>query len=438
MRALFFGDTPHRLAGAQKQLLAALLLAPEFGVDPHIVFPAAGAFEGACREAGLRVTVLDAPPAFQSFGKALLKKSWLGQAGVVTREVVPYSMQLARLIDRDKADVVHFNTSRGILMAGLAAQMTGRNTVLHVRGLPTVARRHWLVSQAMAQRFVLVAKAIESYLLPTVRPKSSVAYDGVDLPDPVSREAARRAVTAPGGPAAGLPIGPDTLVFVSLSSLVPFKGLHHLLEAAAKLKQRGIAAQFLLASTGLEDAYEAWLRRRRDELGLQDCVHFIGFVRQPDTLLAAADVFVLPTVNRERLVFDDIDVTISCTEGFPRSVIEAMAVGRPILATAVAGLAEQVDHGETGLLVPPSDPGAMADALERFAREPEWRERAGAAARQVVATRFTVREGARGLAEALIEARAEPTIGAGRALELARIAREGLAEWRGLPTESFV
>src|SRR5262245_53276612 len=79
VRALFYGDAPHRLAGAQQSLLAALTRAGEFGLDPHLVFPAPGVFEQACRDGGLRVTVLPAPPAFQSFGKALLEISWTAQ-----------------------------------------------------------------------------------------------------------------------------------------------------------------------------------------------------------------------------------------------------------------------------------------------------------------------------------------------------------------------
>ncbi|MBK8252335.1 MAG: hypothetical protein IPK82_06665 [Polyangiaceae bacterium] len=75
MRALFFGDVPHRIAGGQKSLLTAIAAARDVGLDPVMVFPGPGAFVEKCRAADLRVHILEGPPSFTLFGKALLRKS---------------------------------------------------------------------------------------------------------------------------------------------------------------------------------------------------------------------------------------------------------------------------------------------------------------------------------------------------------------------------
>ena len=158
-RTLFFGDTPHRLAGAQRSLLAAIGAARELGLDPVMLFPADGAMPDACRAEGLEVRILEGSEAFHTFGKALLRMGALGQARVALRELLPYARRLARVVERERADVVHFNTARGAIMAGLGAHLAGRDLVLHVRGTPAIGARLWTAAQGLSGRLILVARA---------------------------------------------------------------------------------------------------------------------------------------------------------------------------------------------------------------------------------------------------------------------------------------
>ena len=84
VKALFFGDTPHRLAGAQRSLLAALRRIGEHGIDPLVVFPAGGAVVDAYREAGVPVRIVEAPPVYTSFNKQVLRLSAARRAGHAT------------------------------------------------------------------------------------------------------------------------------------------------------------------------------------------------------------------------------------------------------------------------------------------------------------------------------------------------------------------
>src|SRR5690606_24241710 len=143
--------------------------------------------------------------------------------------------------------------------------------------------------------------------------------------------------------------------------------------------------------------YRDYLVRLRTELELESTIDIIGFSNDPLTILAAADVLVLPTVLRERLTIGQDVLEVRCSEGLPRSILEAMALGVPCIATDVAGVREQLDHRVTGLVVPPGDAESLARALCEAASNATWRLDAGARAREVVRERFSLDIAAQGL-----------------------------------------
>ncbi|MFN8473389.1 MAG: glycosyltransferase family 4 protein [Anaerolineae bacterium] len=143
---------------------------------------------------------------------------------------------------------------------------------------------------------------------------------------------------------------------LTVARLHPQKGLSYLLRAACSVSD----ATFALAGDGPErEALETEVRER----GLADRVVFLGHRTDVPALLAQSDLFVLP----------------SLFEGLPLSVLEAMAAGKPVIATAVGGTGEAVTDGETGLLVPPADSAALASAIQRVLSDPALSHRLGAA-----------------------------------------------------------
>jgi glycosyltransferase involved in cell wall biosynthesis len=126
-------------------------------------------------------------------------------------------------------------------------------------------------------------------------------------------------------------------------------------------------------------AGEGHLRARLEEqaarLGIADRVRFLGLVADMPAFYQGLDVFVLPSVS---------------TEGLPLTVLEAMASGLPVVATTVGGTPEAITDGESGLLAPPGDAGALAVALRRVLDDEALRGRLGAAAREAVLARFTL------------------------------------------------
>jgi glycosyltransferase involved in cell wall biosynthesis len=148
-------------------------------------------------------------------------------------------------------------------------------------------------------------------------------------------------------------------VVLTLARLDPQKGLFDLLEAAALVSE----AVFVLAGEGPE---RERLEGRTRALGIQDRVVFLGHCENAPELLASCDLFVLPSLY----------------EGLPVSVLEAMAAGKPVVATAIGGTDEAVVDGETGLLVPARNPTALAGAIRAVLRDSALSRRLGSAGRE--------------------------------------------------------
>jgi glycosyltransferase involved in cell wall biosynthesis len=155
-------------------------------------------------------------------------------------------------------------------------------------------------------------------------------------------------------------------VVLTVARLDQQKGVEYLVEAAALVP----GATFLVAGEGPE---RGRLERRAAELGLDTRVLFLGHRQDIPDLLAACDVFVLP----------------SLFEGLALSILEAMAAGKPVIATAIEGTSEVIRDGENGLLIPPTDPTALASAVRQILGDPVRAQRLAAAGRARVQREFS-------------------------------------------------
>lgn len=213
-------------------------------------------------------------------------------------------------------------------------------------------------------------------------------------------------VAGPSGPSGPASPDPGAGAVVSVGRLVAKKGFGHLVEAARHLAARGVDVPFLIGGAGVE---EGDLRRRIDGAGLDGRVRLLGPLTQDRAhdLIRGGRVFAAPFV-----VAPDGD-----REGLPTVVLEAMAIGTPVVATPVAGVPEAVVDGVTGLLVPEGDPVALADAIDAILADPELGGRLAAAARTLVERRFSLPRQAAELARlrrdgARCPHRAEPAVAA--------------------------
>jgi len=164
-------------------------------------------------------------------------------------------------------------------------------------------------------------------------------------------------------------------VFLLIARLIWEKGVGEYVEAARRLKARYPGARFRLLGP-LDPNPAAVSRAQLDAWCAEGVIDYLGSMNDVRPAIADASVFVLPSAYRE---------------GTPRSVLEALAMGRAVITTDAPGCRETVSRGENGFLVPIRDPTALADAMERFLRDPGLVARMGARSRVIAEEKYDVR-----------------------------------------------
>lgn len=281
------------------------------------------------------------------------------------------SLRVARFLRASRFDVVHSHNSQPFFDAAVGAPFTHAPVLVHTdhaREFPDkfryMAMEHLLSWRAF--RVVGVSDHTTENLhryewIP--RRKLLTIPNGIDgrlFERPLDRGAVRASLGVPDG----------SLAMVFGSRLEAQKDVPTLLEAFARLTDRLPELHLVIAGQG---TLRGELEARAQALGLGSRVTFAGVRLDLPDVLRAADLFVLS----------------STWEGLPMVILEALAAGCPIVSTAVGGVPSAVVDGETGLLVPPSDPAALAAGIERFVRDPALRRRVAAAGKAVFAARFS-------------------------------------------------
>jgi glycosyltransferase involved in cell wall biosynthesis len=352
-------------------------------VLPHFA-PAIGGTEGqaGCLAAGLaarghRVTVLtlarpDAPARETREGVMIERTVTARGRGLVF--AVTYGASLLRQLRRLRADrsILH---AHHLYLEALAAAWVGRRG-----GLPAIAkvacggadgdfarlRRtgiiHGLPLLRRLRRVVAITGEIESELLAHAFPADRIVRipNGVDVDrffPPRDPDAARERVG----------LAPESVLF--LGRLEAQKGLDGALQAWSQVARRRAGAQLVLAGEG---PARADLEAQSQRLGLGNSVRFLGRRADPEDLLRAGQIFLLP----------------SRSEGMANALLEAMATGLACVATRIGGNSELLAHGVTGLLVPPGNVEALADALLALLEDPGLRRQLGTAARAAAVERY--------------------------------------------------
>jgi glycosyltransferase involved in cell wall biosynthesis len=276
----------------------------------------------------------------------------------------PAILALARLLRRERPGALVLHDPHGVSAGLVAARLAGRVPLVAVRRVDFPLRGPFSRAKyAACDRVIVVSRAIGAVVerggvLPA---RLRLVYEGV--PDQAPAPGGREALEALGVPA-GVP------VVGNVAALTGHKDQATLVEAVALLRPRFPEARLVIAGEGeLRPALEALVRER----GLGDRVVLAGFRDDLDRLLPTFSVFCLS----------------SRLEGLGTSLLDAMAFGLPVVATAAGGIPEAVEDGVTGRVVPPRDPTALAEALADVLGHEERRRAYGAAGRRRYLERFT-------------------------------------------------
>ena len=284
--------------------------------------------------------------------------------------------RLRRAVARSVPDVIHVQ-SQHVLKAGMwLAQALHRPYVvtIHQRlnGCSLLRKRHaWLrgiiaVSQPVRESLVNNAAVPKEWI--------KTIYNGVDL---------RKYDVVPFRLNAPVP------VVGSIGRLTRMRGHEYFIRAMKDILDAGRHALFFIAGDGPE---ERRLRKLAREFDVERHLTFVSDVLDPRPVLAAADIFVMPSLE----------------EGLGFAVLEAMAMGKPVVASATGGMYEVVKDGETGYLVPRGNPEALATAISQLLDRAEHAQQLGLRARKVVEARFGLERPIRQIIELYKESLGEP------------------------------
>jgi glycosyltransferase involved in cell wall biosynthesis len=271
--------------------------------------------------------------------------------------------EIIRVID---AAIIHANGSRAMMYAGLAGRLEGRRVIWHVRVADSDRLVDRLLSR-LAHRIVVNSLAV-GRRFPYVAPQRLLCiYNGVELEE---YEPSTHSGTYAIRKQLGIPL--HVPVVMSIGRFSPEKGHEYLLNAAKLLFATKPDIHWVLVGDGEQ---RAELQGRCRDLGLADRIHFPGWISEIPAVLAACDVFVLPSLS----------------EGFGRVLVEAMAMSKAVVATNTGGVPEVVVPGETGILVPPGDAEALARGVRGLIANPHLAEFFGNNGRRRVEHRFSLR-----------------------------------------------
>lgn len=372
-----------RLGGAERQGVLAMRLLPRFGVDVIPIVGPGEAVRTALTRSGVgHVFCPEFPTGFEEpapYSERMARHARTVMSHYVLRD------RIANVARERGADMIFASRPFGWVVGGAAAKLAGLPSVWRA-GSRTTSRqqRAWLrLGNRMLKPVALVSncRAVADSIHPLLACDSYLVPNGVDLerfdPD-ATQPSYRQLIESGAGPVLGVVARPAAE-----------KGFDTLVRAMELLVRRCPATRLLIAGD--------YPGRERYEVELMRVTHgatrFVGHIEAVENFYRSCDVICL--ASRERSV-----------EGLSNAVLEAMAMERPVVATTVGGIAEAVTHGCEGMLVPPDDPEALADAVARLFESPELRARMGEAGRATVRAKFSAHVVVHQLADLLQEIKA--------------------------------
>lgn len=266
----------------------------------------------------------------------------------------------ARCLDSMSIRHVHAYFLNWPACIGMAtALLTGRTLSLAGHARDIFVERGAIRAKVGAALFVTLCtqeglKWIEQFLTPEYRARLTVNRHGVAVPAATSRPKSRGRFGSK---------REDEFQLLAVGRLVPKKGFEHAIRAARILMDRGLACRLTIVGSGPS---RLALARTVEDLRMGEAVRFEGWVCNDHTLdmMLQAHVLVVPSV-----IDDEGD-----RDGIPNAIIEAFALGTPVVASSLPAICEAVRDGVTGILAKPADPGSLADAVWRIADSPELAE----------------------------------------------------------------
>ncbi len=377
MKKFLFLHTSSDLYGAGRIFLNTILILHRQGHKIVVSLTGAGPLADALEESGIIV---------KQIKLGILRRRYMNPIGLINRGW--YTMlaifKLSALIRRERVDIV-FSNACGIYAGAIAARLTGRKHIFHVHEI--IENPRWFASitgtfmKKTSDKVIVVSEAVRQAWQSTMPAYDiDLVYNGLDYSSFLTERSTLRAE---------LGIGDEQVVVGMVARVHFWKGQGYFLQIAAALKQRSPNVKFVMvgdAFPGYEYLYDE-IDALKKELGLEADVIDLGYRTDIPRILQTLDVFVLPSILPDPL---------------PTVILEAMASGKPVVATAHGGALEMVVNGETGFHMPFDDPEAAAEILDTLVQDEVIRGKFGEAGRQRVQASFSLEQYERNMTEIVL------------------------------------
>ena len=343
------------IGGAERDLLAMLKSLDRGKWEPQAVCPGTGPFHEMLHTIDVPTHALSLPP-------------WRKYLALFERRSAV--RRLVALVDQLDPAMIHVNDIWWVPHTVQAVASRGSDSV------PIVAHVRQEIEPAKVRRYgldrvdavIAISRQVEASLIAGGVSRSNVqtVYSGIDLsqkPLTDDSHAIRRMIG----------VSEEAVLVGTVANLFPRKGYEVMLRALPAVVRAVPSVQYVIIGSDDRD-YAGRLKRLAQELKIADRVHIVGFQDPVQPFLAALDLYVHPALM----------------EGFGIAVVEAMAMGKAVVATTTGGLPEVVSQGETGLLVPPGDAESLAAAVVALLEDNVRREQMGRSGKMRAQERFSL------------------------------------------------
>lgn len=374
IRVLIFEPYPNpRVLGNLRTLAYIMRLTDPRRFRLKLLIPFPSEFAEYAAQFGVDCDVLEAPIRVNRYGGKLLGQSVLGRLRT-TLDLLHYNLSFRSYLRSNPADVVYCNSVRSLLTIVLGAKLSRTPVHLYIKGElanPLLDRICFVLADRIA--FFCAANRDDRYpvLVRLFRGKIDIIEIGLDP------EEIRAIQQTDKGELIDEFSLRDSVNIAYVGQIYPPKGINFLIDAFGEVAEEFPNARlFVIGHPAIEEYsdYPPALERQAAELGLAERVVFTGWRDDVKPIVALMDVLVHP----------------SLAEGFGRAVLEAMALGRPVIASRLGGLREAIRDGENGFLVEPGDAAAIADRLRLLLGDSELRARLGREAEATVFSRYLI------------------------------------------------
>lgn len=341
-----------------------------------LVSPLETNFIRKLRKQGIDCVTVSPPQRLGRYGGKVLKDTAAGKI-LTVMDLLPYNLNLRKVIREKKIDVIYCNCIRAVLSINMAAKLSRTPVLWYIKG---ELNNQVLdaIGFALSDRILFFCEQNKNDKYPGLirlyDDKIGILRIGIDLDSVRQIENKDKSHLKK-----ELGIKNSNTNMIYLGQLYPPKGIHYLIEAMGMLIDAFPDIMLYAVGDHVIEEYREYKKeivRLIEKLGLEGRVVFTGWRSDAMEVASLMDILVHPSLS----------------EGFGRAVLEGMSLGKPVVATKVGGLREIIKDGQNGFLVDPENPGQVAEKLSILLKDRDLRKKMGKAARETVFSEYMIED----------------------------------------------